>query len=213
VENNSAFYRLPSAETFAAWREATPEGFVMAVKASRYLTHVKRLREPAEPVGRLMERLAGLGDRLGPVLVQLPGDFHEDVGRLAECLRCFPRTVKVAVELRHDSWWAAERPLRAALERHDSALCWADRWSRPVTPLWRTASWGYVRLHGGTAQPPPRYGRQALTSWIRRIGETWRDAQEVHVYFNNDTGGAAVHDAVAFARLAAAAGWTVPRTP
>ncbi|MGX1882212.1 DUF72 domain-containing protein [Streptomyces sp. NPDC055287] len=213
VENNNAFYRLPTREIFASWRERTPEGFVMAVKASRYLTHIKRLRDPEEPVSRLLDRADGLGDRMGPVLLQLPPDFRADTGLLDACLGCFPRTVRVAVELRHTSWWDAERDLRAVLERHGSALCWADRGSRPVTPLWRTASWAYVRFHGGAAAPPPRYGRQALTSWARRVAGAWPDEDDVFVYFNNDTGGAAVVDAAWFARGAAALGRTVSRTP
>jgi uncharacterized protein YecE (DUF72 family) len=219
VENNNAFYRLPTTEVFASWRERTPPGFVMAVKASRFLTHIKRLRDPAEPVARLMGRAAeGLGERLGPVLLQLPATFHADPGtiaRLDACLRRFPRAVRVAVELRHPSWWEepAERELRAVLERRGAALCWADRWSRPVTPLWRTAPWGYVRLHGGAARPSPRYGRQALVSWARRVADAWGEADDVYVYFNNDTGGAAVADAAAFARAASALGRAVSRTP
>ncbi|HET6634454.1 MAG TPA: DUF72 domain-containing protein [Streptomyces sp.] len=214
VENNSAFYRLPPVETFAAWRERTPEGFVMAVKASRYLTHLKRLREPAEPVQRLLGRaVEGLGDRLGPVLLQLPARFTVDVGLLDACLRCFPGGVRVAVELRHPSWWAAEAALRTVLERRGAALCWADRDSRRLTPLWRTAGWGYVRFHSGAAQPWPRYGRRALASWARRIAEAWPDGDEVYAYFNNDPGGAAVADAAQFARAAAGLGRTVTRTP
>ncbi|MGW7433870.1 DUF72 domain-containing protein [Streptomyces sp. NPDC054861] len=213
VENNNAFYRLPTAETFASWRERTPDGFVMAVKASRYLTHLKRLHDPEEPVRRLLDHAAGLGDRLGPVLLQLPARFREDVDALDACLRCFPADVRVAVELRHPSWWEAQGPLRAVLERHGSALCWADRGSRPVTPLWRTAPWGYVRFHAGLARPAPHYGRQALASWAGRIAGTWPDEAEVYAYFNNDTGGAAVADAPAFARAVAALGRTVSRTP
>ncbi|MFV0128740.1 DUF72 domain-containing protein [Streptomyces sp. HMX112] len=213
VENNNAFYRLPGTGTFASWRERTPEGFVMAVKASRFLTHLKRLREPEEPVGRLMDRAAGLGARMGPVLLQLPPNFRVDTGALDACLRCFPTAVRVAVELRHPSWWEAERELRAVLERHGSALCWADRGSRPVTPLWRTAPWGYVRFHQGLAAPPPRYGRRALVSWAGRVAAAWPDEADVYVYFNNDPGGAAVVDAARFAGAAAALGRTVSRTP
>ncbi len=213
VENNNAFYRLPTAENFADWRERTPEGFVMAVKASRYLTHMKRLRDPEEPVRRLMGRAEKLGARLGPVLLQLPARFREDTSLLDACLSCFPDDVRVAVELRHASWWDAERELRTVLERHGSALCWADRGSRAVTPLWRTASWGYVRFHAGAARPSPRYGRQALRSWAGRIADAWPDEDDVYVYFNNDPGGAAVVDAAAFAREAAASGRTVSRTP
>ena len=90
VENNNAFYRLPSRDTFAAWRDRTPDGFVMAVKASRYLTHIRRLRDPAEPVARLLGAAAGLGPRLGPVLLQLPPNLAADPPLLAACLDQFP---------------------------------------------------------------------------------------------------------------------------
>jgi uncharacterized protein YecE (DUF72 family) len=183
----------------------------MADKASRFLTHIKRLRDPGEPVSRLMDHAAGLGPRLGPVLLQLPPTLRADSTSLDACLRFFPSGTRVAVEPRHDSWWTEE--VRAVLERHGAALCWADQQSRPVTPLWRTAGWGYVRFHGGRASPAPRYGRTALGHWARRITETWPDTAEVYVYFNNDLGGAAVHDAVAFARAAASLGRTVSRTP
>jgi uncharacterized protein YecE (DUF72 family) len=202
VEINNAFYRLPSRETFADWGRRTPPGFVMAVKASRYLTHIKRLRDPEEPVHRLMEHAAGLGDRLGPVLLQLPPTLRADADALDACLRCFPAGTRVAVEPRHDSWWTDE--VRAVLERRGAALCWADRRARPVTPLWRTTDWGYVRFHEGIARPWPHYGRQALHTWVRRIADTWPASADVHVYFNNDPGGAAVRDAHVFTRMAAA---------
>jgi uncharacterized protein YecE (DUF72 family) len=202
VESNNAFYRLPTRETFADWRRRTPPGFVMAVKASRYLTHIKRLRDPEEPVHRLMEHAAGLGDRLGPVLLQLPPTLRADAAALDACLSCFPPGTRVAVEPRHDSWWTAG--IRHVLERRGAALCWADRLSRPSTPLWRTTDWGYLRLHGGLASPPPRYGRRALATWARRIAETWPGEADVYAYFNNDAGGAAVLDAQAFARTAEA---------
>ncbi|WP_037560182.1 DUF72 domain-containing protein [Spirillospora albida] len=195
VESNNAFYRLPSRETFERWRDATPPGFVMAVKASRFLTHMKRLRDPAEPVARLMAAAGGLGDRLGPVLLQLPPTLRAEPGRLDACLEAFPREVRVAVEPRHPSWWTGE--VRAILERHDAALCWADRRSRPIAPLWRTAGWLYVRLHEGAAHPWPEYGDRALASWARRIGP---DA-DAYVYFNNDPGGAAVRNALRFQTL------------
>ncbi|MEU9235623.1 DUF72 domain-containing protein [Streptomyces subrutilus] len=202
VELNNAFYRLPAADTFAQWRTRTPPGFVMAVKASRFLTHVKRLREPAEPVRRLMEHAAPLGDRLGPVLLQLPPTLRADPAALDACLACFPRTVRVAVEPRHESWWTAD--VRSVLVDRGAALCWADRRSRPVTPLWRTADWGYVRFHEGRAHPSPRYGRTALRSWADRIVDTWPAEAEVFAYFNNDPGGAAVANARSFRRLTAA---------
>ncbi|MEU1983242.1 DUF72 domain-containing protein [Nocardia sp. NPDC019395] len=211
VENNNAFYRLPSRDTFASWRERTPGDFVCAVKASRFLTHMKRLRDPAEPVERLLRHAEGLGSRLGPVLLQLPGTLRADPELLDGCLRCFPDRIRVAVEPRHESWWTPA--VRTVLEQNNAALCWADAGSRPVTPLWRTTGWGYLRLHRGRADPWPRYGRRALHTWVERLTTTWSGDDDIYVYFNNDPGGAAVHDAIAFARIAAASGATVTRTP
>ncbi|EFL42181.1 MULTISPECIES: DUF72 domain-containing protein [Streptomyces] len=211
VEINNAFYRLPSRETFESWRERTPPGFVVAVKASRYLTHVKRLREPEEPVERLMSRAAGLGDRLGPVLLQLPPTLQADPALLHACLRRFPESVRVAVEPRHPSWWTPE--VRAVLESRGAALCWADVLGRPATPLWRTADWGYVRFHQGRAHPWPHYGRQSLRTWLHRVTTAWPPEADVHAYFNNDQNAAAVTDAALFARLARTTPHPVPRTP
>jgi uncharacterized protein YecE (DUF72 family) len=211
VENNNAFYRLPARETFEAWRARTPDDFVVAVKASRFLTHMKRLRDPEEPVARLLRHAGGLGPRLGPVLLQLPGTLRADPGLLETCLRCFPGDIRVAVEPRHDSWWSPR--IHGVLEEHGAALCWADAGSRPVTPRWRTTDWGYLRLHRGRAAPAPRYGTRALHTWAERLTGTWSDTEDVFVYFNNDPGGAAVRDAVEFAALATRAGATVTRTP
>lgn len=211
VELDNAFYRLPAYETFRGWQDKLPEGFVVAVKASRFLTHVKRLREPGEPVTRLLHHARGLGDRLGPILLQLPPTLRADVELLDACLSAFPDGVRVTVEPRHDSWWTTE--VRRALERHGAALTWTDRLGRPLTPLWRTTGWGYVRFHEGRARPWPRYGRAALHSWVERIATAYGDDADVHAYFNNDPGGAAVVDAVAFGRTARKAGRTVSRMP
>ncbi|HEX4817941.1 MAG TPA: DUF72 domain-containing protein, partial [Nonomuraea sp.] len=195
VESNNAFYRLPRPETFAAWRERTPEGFVMAVKASRFLTHIKRLEEPEEPVQRLMTAASALKEKLGPILLQLPPTLRAEPGRLDRCLACFPPGVRVAVEPRHDSWWTGE--VRDVLRARGAALCWADRLSRPQNPYWRTAGWGYVRLHEGLSAF--EYGETALRSWAARVRAAGWD--DVYVYFNNDPGGAAVRNARRFARL------------
>ncbi len=193
VEVNNAFYRLPERKTFEQWRERTPDGFVVAVKMSRYLTHVRRLRDPAEPVARFLDRASGLGDKLGPVLLQLPPTLRADLDALAATLAKFPATVRVAVEPRHPTWFTDD--CRRLLERHGAALCWADRKGRPVTPLWTTAGFGYLRLHEGRAQPWPRYGPAALGKWLDRLS----GVPDAYVYFNNDQGGAAVADADAMA--------------
>ncbi|MCI3275584.1 DUF72 domain-containing protein [Streptomyces cylindrosporus] len=211
VEINNAFYRLPSRENFAAWRERVPGDFVVAVKASRYLTHIKRLRDPEEPVHRLMDHAAGLGDRLGPVLLQLPPTLRADAELLDACLACFPSGTRIAVEPRHDSWWTPE--IRSLLESRGAALCWADVRSRPATPLWRTTDWGYVRFHQGRAKAWPHYGRQSLETWVERITDTWARTEDVYAYFNNDPNGAAVGDASTFARRARTTDLPVTRTP
>jgi uncharacterized protein YecE (DUF72 family) len=210
VEVNNAFYRLPERTTFAAWRERTPADFVVTVKMSRYLTHIKRLREPDEPVARFLGRARALGDRLGPVLIQLPPNLRAEPDVLAATLARFPADVRVAVEPRHASWWTPR--VRDVLTAAGAALCWADRRGRPVTPLWRTADFGYVRLHEGRATPWPRYGPRALDSWLDRVVAAYPDDPDVFVYFNNDPGGAAVVDATALAGRAVRRGLAVTRT-
>jgi uncharacterized protein YecE (DUF72 family) len=195
VEINNAFYRLPERKTFEQWRERTPDEFRFAVKMSRYLTHIKRLREPAEPVARFLDRAAGLGDKLGPVLIQLPPTLKADLAALDETLAQFPPGVRVVVEPRHPTWFTDE--CRDLLEKRKAALCWADRLGRPVTPLWVTAGFGYLRLHEGRAHPKPRYGRQALQTWVTRL----HGVREGFVFFNNDPGGAAIADADAMLAL------------
>jgi uncharacterized protein YecE (DUF72 family) len=210
VEVNNAFYRLPERSTFERWRATVPEGFVVAVKASRFLTHIRRLREPAEPVARLLERATALGEKLGPVLLQLPPDMKVELGRLDETLAQFPRSVRVVVEARHESWFTPE--FAALLRERDAALCLADS-PRRRTPLWRTASFGYVRFHEGRASPHPCYGRKALSSWAARIGELFSAEEDVFAYFNNDPLACALRDALRFAELAAAEGLVPTSVP
>jgi uncharacterized protein YecE (DUF72 family) len=200
VECDNAFYRLPARETFEKWARALPDGFTMAVKASRFLTHVKRLKDPQEPVRRLVEACQGLGNRLGPILVQLPPSMKADVDRLADCLRCFPSSIRVAVEPRHETWWTGD--LRRTLERHHAALTWSDRLGKPVAPIWRTTDWGYLRLHQGREEFPPDYGASALRRWLRHIDATWQCRDDVFVYLNNDPGAAAIRNAKALQGLA-----------
>jgi uncharacterized protein YecE (DUF72 family) len=210
VESNNAFYRLPEHATFEAWAERTPDDFLMAVKVSRYLTHVKRLQGPAEPVARFLSRARGLGPKLGPALLQLPPQLRRDRELLARALDRFPPDVRVAVEFRHESWFTDE--VRRLLTDHGAALCLADR-RGVLGPLWRTADWTYLRFHGGRARPRPSYGDAALDSWAARLAAGWSPDEDVFVYFNNDHRAAAPRDAARFAHRVARHGLDPSRVP
>lgn len=210
VEVNNSFYNLPERSVFEHWRRATPDDFVFAVKMSRYLTHLKRLRDPAEPVRRFMDRAEALGPKLGPVLIQLPPRMKANASLLDATLAQFDRSRRVAVEFRDDSWFRAE--IREVLERRRAALCLADS-PRRKQPMWRTTDWGFVRFHEGTGEHTPGYQRRALAGWVDTIARTWSGAEDVYVYFNNDAAGYAIRDAGTFGDLAAAAGLSPTRVP
>ncbi|HXF82241.1 MAG TPA: DUF72 domain-containing protein [bacterium] len=197
VEVNNSFYRLPAAAVFAAWRERTPPRFIFAVKASRFITHVKRLRDPAPALARFIERAAHLGDKLGPVLFQLPPRFRLDLERLDRFLQALPRSVRPVMEFRDPSWHVPE--VFALLERRGSAYCIMvapGLVCRPVV----TAGTLYVRFHapGGVR---PAFGRRRLARWAGVIRDLMRHAERGWVYFNNDAQGAAIADAHRLADL------------
>ena len=210
VEVNNAFYRLPESSTFRAWAERTPDDFVVAVKASRYLTHVRRLREPAEPVARFVDRARHLGPKLGPVLVQLPPNLGLDLDGLQRTLSRFPPEWRVAVELRHESWFVEET--FELLAGFHAAFCLADSPKRR-TPVRRTARWGYVRFHEGRATPAPCYGERALDTWARTLADLYEPEEDVYAFFNNDPRGCAVRDARVFARAVRRHGLHATRVP
>lgn len=210
VEVNNAFYRLPETSTFERWKDTVPDDFVFAVKASRYLTHVRRLRQPAEPVRRLLDRTAALGAKLGPVLLQLPPNLRQDVDALDTTLAAFPKSVRVAVEFRHPSW--ASPDTRSVMERRGAAWCLTDTEGTGLA-RWQTAEWGYVRFHRGRAQPPSCYGRHALATWARELAASWSRSAQLYAYFNNDEHGCAPRNAREFAGLVRRAGLEPSRVP
>ena len=191
VEVNNTFYRLPEAETFASWREQTPGSFVMAVKASRFLTHMKRLRDPEEPLERLFSRASELGPRLGPVLYQLPGNFHIDLPRLEGFLRALPlrpvprsrHPLQHVIEFRHRSWYVGET--YQLLEAHGVALCLHDKAGSAIAEP-AIGPFVYVRFHGTNGHYHGSYDTAALTRWAWRLAELWRSGRDVYAYFNND---------------------------
>jgi uncharacterized protein YecE (DUF72 family) len=192
VELNNSFYRLPDAEQFDAWRERLPSGFVMAVKASRYLTHLKRLRDPVEPLNRLWSRAERLGDRLGPMLYQLPPRWHRDVERLASFVERLPARRRHAIEFRDPSWY--DRTVFRLLHDGGVALCLHDMrgaasQASPIGPF------VYVRFHGSGARYGGGYSPQRLTAWADRLAEWAGEGLPGYVYFNNDAAAHAVRDA------------------
>jgi uncharacterized protein YecE (DUF72 family) len=189
VEVNNSFYRLPTTETFVRWRHETPYGFSMAVKASRFLTHLRRLRDPKGPVDLLWERAVELGPRLGPVLFQLPPRFPVDEDRLEGLLRVLPRRMRAAFEFRDDTWYVPA--VLGRLDDAGAAIVWPDR-PRARIQLPVTGGWAYLRFHQGR-RDAPGYTRDKLRRWADRIADL--DVGDAWIYFNNDTGGAAPKDA------------------
>jgi uncharacterized protein YecE (DUF72 family) len=181
-----------------AWREASADRFVIGVKASRYITHIRRLRDPADPVELLWSRCRLLGAKLGPVLFQLPPNFPADLDRLEALIGVLPREMRAAVEFRHPSWKA--EAVHRLLDDAGCALVLADRPGTRVDPT-VTSGWSYIRFHQGTPGGPD-YSRDKLRRWADRIAGL--PASEVYVYFNNDPGGAAVRDAGTLTELLAA---------
>ena len=203
VELNSPFYRLPRAATFRAWARAVPPDFVFAVKASRFLTHIKRLRDPGPPLTLFLTRARGLGAMRGPILFQLPARFHLDLERLDAFLAALARRriQRAVLEVRHASWLVDD--VFERLAGANVALCLHDWKEQPVTgPV--TADFVYLRRHGTRR----RYGGSYPESMLRKDAASirqWRmQGKDVYVYFNNDGRAAAVRNAARLAQLIAA---------
>jgi uncharacterized protein YecE (DUF72 family) len=195
VEVNATFYRLPTRDTVAAWASHTDSRFQFAIKASRYLTHIKRFTGLREGIALFYERLEPLIEvgRLGPVLWQLPENFHRDDGRLRDWLDALPRG-RHTIEFRHPSWF--DRSVLDELRRHKIALTIGDHPKRPFQTHDATASWRYVRFHYGVRGRGGNYSRTEIETWARRIA-AWRRTHEVYAYFNNDWRGYAPANALA----------------
>jgi len=203
VELNNPFYRLPEKTSFEAWRAAVPAGFVFSVKASRYLTHLRRLRAPSAPLDRLLRRLRPLGPTLGPVLFQLPPQFQANSARLRTFLSALGRQrhvphLRAVLEVRHGSWLGTET--FDLLRKAGVALCFHDSRQEPVTgPV--TAGFVYLRRHGTRARYGGSYPERMLRADARRVRGWLAAGLDVYVYFNNDGGGAAVRNAGRLAAL------------
>lgn len=192
VELNNPFYRLPTPEMFDRWRDTTPPGFQFAVKASRYITHIKRLRNVSDELALFLDRAGRLGPKLGPILFQLPPNQQIDLDRLRAFLALLPEDRRSVLEFRHPSWHIRE--VYQCLTEHGAALCipvggglHPDR----VT----TAPFTYLRMHRGR-EPAGGFTREELSAWAAQIRALRSAGKEAYVYFNNDWEGFAVRDAM-----------------
>jgi uncharacterized protein YecE (DUF72 family) len=193
VEINNSFYRLPKPETFDAWRTQAPPGFDYAVKANRFLTQAKKLKDCEEPIERMMTPFRHLGDRLGSILYQLPPRFRVNLERLESFLQLAPKDVINVFEFRDKSWYTDE--VFALLERHGASFCAHDM-PGSDSPRVAVGPIAYLRFHGGEGKYWGRYSDDCLLRWTDWIGEQARDGRPVWAYFNNDIDAHAIHDAL-----------------
>jgi uncharacterized protein YecE (DUF72 family) len=198
VELNSSFYRLPTAAAFAGWRKRSPPGFAFAVKASRYITHNKKLLDPVEPLALLLARARRLGPKLGPLLFQLPPRWAYNGERFAAFLERLPRRPACVFEFRHPSWF--NEHAYGLMRDAGAGLCIYDL-AGFASPRVVTSTTVYLRLHGPEGKYAGSYSTEALRGWARAIAG-WRDqGREVHCYFDNDIGGHAPRNALALKAL------------
>ena len=194
VELNNSFYRLPTAAAFECWRDATPENFVFAVKASRFITHNKKLKDPENAVDNLLPRAAHLGNKLGPVLFQLPPKWRLNPDRLRNLLKILPRDVRYAFEFRELSWMTSE--VLGILREYNAGFCIYEL-AGYHSPLSTSADFTYVRLHGPeSGKYQGSYSEERLSQWGRRI-ESWaKELRAIYLYFDNDQAGYAAANAL-----------------
>ena len=193
VEINNSFYRLPEPETFARWATQSPPAFLFAVKASRFLTHMKKLKDPEEPIERFFSRASRLGRKLGPVLYQLPPRWAPDFDRFERFLEALPARRRHVVEFREPHWYSEE--IFRLLEKHRVAMCLHDM-RGSESPRRRVGPFLYVRFHGAGTKYGGRYGQDQLAGWSDWLAGERREGRDVFAYFNNDSGGHAPRDAL-----------------
>ena len=199
VELNNTFYRLPKLETFESWRDNSPDSFLYAVKASRFITHMKKLKDPESSTAKFFDGAERLGEKLGPILFQLPPHWRVDIERLQDFLAALPREHRYVIESRDESWLVQQ--VYDVLRKFNVAFCIHDL-ANIQTPLEVTADFTYIRFHGpGAAKYHGSYSAWALKEWAERIGQ-WRNSNvDSYVYFNNDIGGQAITNAQTLKQL------------
>jgi uncharacterized protein YecE (DUF72 family) len=193
VELNNPFYHLPREETFQKWHDSSPKGFIFAVKASRYITHMKKLKDAGSAVKLLLERVRLLDEKLGPILFQLPPKLELDPERLSHFLGMLPSGFRYTFEFRNPSWFDSR--VEGILSDHAVAFCIYHLAGR-LSPIAVTTDFVYIRLHGPKGPYQGRYEEESLKSWGGQITEWSGQGKDVYCYFDNDEKGYAAHDAI-----------------
>jgi len=192
VEINNSFYRLPTYETFASWRNSVPADFVFAVKASRFITHMKKLKDPQTSLRNFLQNVTALEEKLGPILFQLPPRWSCDLTRFRQFLQALPPGFLYTFEFRDHSWY--QEPVYDLLRQYQAAFCIYDL-EQHLSPVEVTAHFVYIRLHGPVGKYNGRYSDEVLHNWATSAVNWIREGKGVYIYFDNDIGGHAVVDA------------------
>jgi len=193
VELNNSFYRLPSEKAFTAWRESTPDNFIFAVKVSRFITHIKRLKNLDSAVENFLSRACLLKKKLGPLLYQLPPNMKRNDEVLENLLSSLPQKYHHVFEFRHESW--IDDSVFHILQQYNAGLCVFDM-PGFTCPLVATSDFAYIRFHGSESLYSSCYSDEELSQWAQRIAHLGRDLKAIYIYFNNDAEAFAVENAV-----------------
>jgi uncharacterized protein YecE (DUF72 family) len=192
VEINNTFYHLPKEQTLQRWHKIAPKDFVYAVKANRYITHIKKLKDAAEPLERFFERTNLLKSRLGPILYQLPPSLHKDLDRLEAFIKLLPKSKTAIFEFRHKSWYSDD--IYALLKKSHAGFCIHDM-PGIESPRIVTGSVIYVRLHGTSSRYSGSYPKSQLQNWAKWLKAQTKNVHAIYAYFNNDAQGHAINNA------------------
>jgi len=198
VEINNTFYQLPAEKTFMNWHDSVPDDFVFAVKASRFITHMKKLKDPQESLSKFIDRSKLLKGKLGVILYQLPPRWRYNGERLSQFLKALPKNIRAAFEFRDRSWWNDD--VYDMLKKHDAAFCIFEL-DKAQSPEMVTASFVYLRMHGPEGAYEGSYSDKELKNWGKKIGQWSRDSLDVYCYFDNDQAAFAAHNARTLKRI------------
>lgn len=193
AEINNTFYQIPEKKTLSEWKDTVPENFIFTVKASRYITHMKKLKDPEEPVSNFIDNIKTMEEKLGPILFQLPPRWHFNIHRLRDFLKILPGNLRYAFEFRDTTWF--ERETYEALSEYNASFCIYE-FDRTVSPKELTADFVYVRLHGPDGPYRGKYTKDSLAGWADNLKRWTGEGREVYLYFDNDEKGYAVENAI-----------------